>query len=96
MKQTKMKQSKTTIGKFIRALFSKDTPGYIKAIVGAAVAYTIFPIDVLPDVLGPIGFLDDAAILTALTSLAMTLLENHKAEENTKKTDSDRDFEEVN
>lgn len=91
-----MKQSKTTIGKFIRALFSKDTPGYIKAIVGAAVAYTIFPIDVLPDVLGPIGFLDDAAILTALTSLAMTLLENHKAEENTKKTDSDRDFEEVN
>lgn len=96
MKQTKMKQSKTTIGKFIRALFSKETPIYIKAIVGAAVAYTIFPIDVLPDVLGPIGFLDDAAILTALTSLAMTLLENHKAEENTKKTDSDRDFEEVN
>ena len=96
MKQTKMKQSKTTIGKFIRALFPKDTPGYIKAIIGAAVAYTIFPIDVLPDVLGPIGFLDDAAILTALTSLAMTLLENHKAEENTKKTDSDRDFEEVN
>lgn len=90
MKQTK--NSKTTLGKFIRALFSKETPVYIKAIVGAAVAYTVFPIDVLPDFLGVVGLVDDAAVLGVLTTVAMTLLDNH----NSKTPKTDRDFEEVN
>jgi len=92
MKRAQAKDSKTTLGKFIRALFSKETPVYIKAIVGAAVAYTVFPIDVLPDFLGVLGYVDDAAILTVLTTIAMTLLDKH--EEKTPKMD--RDFEEIN
>lgn len=77
MKFKQATTSKTTISKFIRALFSKETPTYIKAVVGAAVAYTILPADVLPDILGPIGFLDDAAVVGILTSIAMTLLDNY-------------------
>lgn len=93
MQRKQTKTSKTTLGKFIRALFSKETPTYIKAIVGVAVAYTVFPIDVIPDILGIVGYADDAAILGLLTTVAMTLLDNH----NTKvATEPVRNFEEVN
>lgn len=92
MKQTQVKQSKTTLGKFIRALFSKDTPTYIKAIVGLAVAYTVFPIDALPDVLGILGFADDAAVIGLLTTVAMNLLDQHNQQ---KATEIVRNFETV-
>lgn len=85
MKQTQTLNAKITLPKFIRALFSKETPGYIKALVGLAVAYTVFPIDVLPDILGVFGLVDDAAVIGVLTTLAMNLLENHN---NEKKNDS--------
>ena len=93
MQRKQTKTSKTTLGKFIRALFSKETPTYIKAIVGVAGAYTVFPIDVIPDILGIVGYADDAAVLGLLTTVAMTLLDNH----NTKvATEPVRNFEEVN
>lgn len=74
MKTTK--SSKTTLGKFIKALFKKETPTYIKGIVGVALAYTIFPLDILPDIFGPLGFADDAAVIGVLTTVAMSLLDN--------------------
>lgn len=92
MQREQTKTSKTTLGKFIRALFSKETPTYIKAIVGVAVAYTVFPLDVLPDFLGVVGFVDDAAVLGLLTTVAMTLLDNY----NNKAVETVRNFEEVN
>lgn len=78
MKLNQPKKSKVSLSKFIRALFQKETPTYIKAVIGLALAYTVFPIDVLPDILGPIGFADDAAILGLLTTVAMKLLDNHQ------------------
>lgn len=81
MKQTPFKNSKMTLSKFIRALFSKETPTYIKGIVGLAVAYTVFPIDMLPDIMGPLGLVDDAAVIGLLTSIAMTLLDNYHSRE---------------
>lgn len=81
MKQTTLKNSKMTISKFIRALFSKETPTYIKGIVGLAVAYTVFPLDMLPDIMGPLGLVDDAAIIGLLTTIAMTLLDNYQNKE---------------
>lgn len=77
MTDKQAKNSKTTLGKFFRALFMKETPFYIKVIVGIAVAYTIFPLDVLPDFLGIIGFADDAAVISVLTTVAMSLLDNY-------------------
>ena len=74
MKTTK--SSKTTLGKFIKALFKKETPLYIKGMVGVALAYTIFPLDILPDIFGPLGFADDAAVIGVLTTVAMSLLDN--------------------
>lgn len=95
MKQKKNKSSKMTLTKFIRALFSKDTPTYIKAIVGVAVAYTVFPIDAVPDFLGVIGLADDAAVIGLLTTVAMNLLDNYQKEQAPEPV-TVRDFEEVN
>ncbi|HSN68214.1 MAG TPA: DUF1232 domain-containing protein, partial [Thermoanaerobaculia bacterium] len=33
--------------------------GKNKVLLGSAVAYYIFPLDLMPDILGPIGFMDD-------------------------------------
>ena len=83
---TKIKQtnSKMSLKKFIRALFEKETPTYIKAIIGIALIYTIFPLDVLPDIFGVLGFADDAAVIGVLTTLAMKLLDNYHLKENQK------------
>lgn len=81
MKQTQPKDSKMTLTKFIRALFSKETPNYIKGIVGLAVVYTVFPIDALPDIFGFLGFADDAAVIGVLTTIAMALLDNYDKKE---------------
>lgn len=90
MKQT----SKMTLGKFVKALFNKETPTYIKGMVGLALAYTIFPADILPDIFGPLGFVDDAAVIGVITTVAMTLLDNFN-EKNTEnsETNTHTDFD---
>lgn len=48
-----------------RTLMSKKTPLWGKVLAGLAVAYTLSPIDVIPDVLPIVGWMDDVAFLTA-------------------------------
>lgn len=89
MKQT----SKMTLGKFAKALFNKETPTYIKAITGLALAYTIFPADILPDIFGPLGFVDDAAVIGILTTVAMSLLDNYNEKQATETVNTYTDFD---
>lgn len=89
MKQT----SKMTLGKFAKALFNKETPTYIKAITGLALAYTIFPADILPDIFGPLGFVDDAAVIGILTTVAMSLLDNYNEKQATETINTYTDFD---
>ena len=49
------------------------TPGRVKAILLAALAYFVLPIDIIPDFLAGIGFGDDAAVLFG----ALTTVRNH-------------------
>ena len=42
-----------------------ETPAWAKAIIIAALGYFICPIDAIPDVLFPVGYTDDAAVLAA-------------------------------
>src|SRR5699024_12254661 len=73
------KTSKTTLGKFVKALFKKETPLYIKGMVGVALAYTIFSVDVLPDIIGPLGLFVDTAVIDVYTTDASSLLDNLSA-----------------
>jgi uncharacterized membrane protein YkvA (DUF1232 family) len=45
------------------------TPRTAKAIMLAALAYFVLPTDAVPDILGAVGFTDDAAVFTALLAV---------------------------
>ena len=46
-------------------LVDPSTPRWVKAIVAAALAYFILPLDAIPDLLPLIGLSDDMSILAA-------------------------------
>ncbi|MGH1421964.1 MAG: YkvA family protein [Hyphomonas sp.] len=56
-----------------------DTPKKAKAVLMAAVAYFVLPIDALPDVILGLGFTDDAAVLaTALGAVGTHVKDKHR------------------
>ncbi|WP_291199604.1 YkvA family protein [Hyphomonas sp.] len=56
------------------------TPVKAKAVLFAAVAYFVIPLDMLPDVIAGLGFTDDATVLaTALGVVGAHVKERHRA-----------------
>lgn len=43
----------------------RNTPAYVRAILCGAIAYFVLPADMIPDVLAPLGFTDDASVIAA-------------------------------
>jgi uncharacterized membrane protein YkvA (DUF1232 family) len=69
------KKVKKTLGKlpFVPKTISmyysmkdKSTPRWAKMSIAFALLYFVFPIDMIPDILGPIGYVDDAAVVAAV------------------------------
>ena len=56
------------------ALTNAKTPWYAKTIIIITVAYALSPIDLIPDFIPILGFLDDLIILPLLISLAIKLI----------------------
>lgn len=55
------------------------TPGRVRGILLAAMAYFVTPVDALPDILPAIGFTDDAAVLAlALGMVARSIKPEHR------------------
>lgn len=50
---------------------SKQTPWYAKALAGLTVAYALSPIDLIPDFIPVLGYLDDLIILPLLIALTI-------------------------
>lgn len=46
-----------------QAFLSPETPSTVKALLIGSLIYMILPIDILPDVVFPVGLLDDAAVI---------------------------------
>ena len=58
----------------------EKTPLYVKAVLMAAVAYFITPLDVIPDFIAGLGFTDDAAVLiAAFKAIGANLRPEHHA-----------------
>ena len=54
------------------------TPPHVKAILFAALAYFVLPIDMVPDFIAGLGFSDDATVMfAALSALSPYLTETH-------------------
>lgn len=61
------------------------TPRLSKWLIGIAIAYLVSPIDIIPDFIPVIGYLDDLIIVPCLIGLAMLFIpKNVKIEVKTK------------
>ena len=56
------------------ALKKKETPIMAKILAGITVAYALSPIDLIPDFIPVLGYLDDVILLPALIALTIKLL----------------------
>ena len=55
-------------------LKDKDTPLLPKALAAVTVAYALSPIDLIPDFIPLLGYLDDVLLLPALVALTVRLI----------------------
>lgn len=58
------------------ALKDRDTPLFAKILAGVTVAYALSPIDLIPDFVPVLGYLDDVLLLPALIALTVKLIPN--------------------
>ena len=74
----KLKQRARTLRSEIHALYlaARDprTPWYAKAIIAGVVAYALSPIDLVPDFIPILGYLDDLLLLPLGIYLALRLI----------------------
>ena len=74
----KIKNNILKLKKEILALFlaykKKETPLYAKIIIGIVVGYALSPIDLIPDFIPILGYLDDLLILPLGIALAIKLV----------------------
>lgn len=68
------KQIKTDIPAVFLALRRRETPWYAKLLAGVTVGYALSPIDLIPDFIPVLGYLDDLIILPALVALTCRLI----------------------
>lgn len=65
------RQLKTDIPAVFLSLKSKDTPMVAKILAGITIGYALSPIDLIPDFIPVLGYLDDVIILPALIALTI-------------------------
>jgi uncharacterized membrane protein YkvA (DUF1232 family) len=59
----------------------RDTPTYVRGVLLGAVAYFVLPADMIPDVLAPFGFTDDASVIAAaIAAVGSHLQPRHRAQ----------------
>lgn len=66
------------------ALKDPDTPLAAKILAGITVAYALSPIDLIPDFIPVIGYLDDVILLPVLVAVTIRLIPKEIVERNRK------------
>lgn len=80
--KTRAKKLKTDIPALFLALKDKDTPVLAKIFAGITVGYALSPIDLVPDFVPVLGYLDDVIFLPMLVALTIHLIPNDVLERN--------------
>lgn len=65
---------KTDIPAVFLSLKDKETPWYAKAMAFLTVGYALSPIDLIPDFIPVIGYLDDIILLPAMIALTIKFI----------------------
>ena len=68
------KKLKTDLPAVFLALKKKETPVYAKILAGITVLYALSPIDLIPDFIPVLGYLDDLLIVPALIAWMIRLV----------------------
>jgi uncharacterized membrane protein YkvA (DUF1232 family) len=68
------RQLKTDIPAVFLCLRNQDTPLPAKILAGITIGYALSPIDLIPDFIPVLGYLDDIIILPALVALTVRLV----------------------
>ena len=70
------KELKTDIPAVYIALKDKETPTIAKILAGITVGYALSPIDLIPDFIPVLGYLDDVIVLPTLVTLTIKRIPN--------------------
>jgi len=70
------KRLKSDIPAVFLSLKDKKTPWYAKVCAAVTVAYALSPIDLVPDFIPVLGYLDDVILLPALVALTVKCIPN--------------------
>ena len=68
------KQLKTDIPAVFLALKRRETPWGAKVLAALTIGYALSPIDLIPDFIPVLGYLDDLIILPAMVALTVKLI----------------------
>ena len=68
------KKLKSDIPAVFLALKAKETPWYAKVCAAITVAYALSPIDLVPDFIPVLGYLDDVILLPLLVALTVKFI----------------------
>ena len=81
------KKLKTDIPALFLALKDKDTPFLAKLFAGITVVYALSPIDLIPDFIPVLGYLDDVILLPMLAALTIKFLPKEILEQKRKQAE---------
>src|SRR5690242_6289347 len=76
-----------TLIRYWRMAHDPRTPPIVRYMIYGGIAYSLSPIDLLPDWIPGIGLLDDAAILPGIIAAAMILIPQEVKEKEDKKAE---------
>lgn len=79
--KSRAKRLKSDIPAIFLALKDRETPVLAKVVGAITVAYALSPIDLIPDFIPVLGYLDDLILLPALAALTIKLIPEEKLRE---------------
>lgn len=82
--KSRAKKLKTDIPTLFLALKDKGTPILAKVFAGITVVYALSPIDLVPDFIPVLGYLDDVILLPLLVTLTIKFIPKDVLERNRK------------
>jgi len=85
----KVKQLKTDTLALYLACKDPRVPWYVKIFITAIVAYALSPIDLIPDFIPVLGYIDDLIIISAGISLSLKMIPKEVLEECREKAKSE-------
>ena len=63
-----------TLVRYWQMAHDPRTPKFVRYMIYGGIAYTVSPIDLLPDVVPGLGLVDDAAVLPGIIALSMMFI----------------------